>query len=169
MQLGGCAYTHAIYSSESHVPRLTAASRLCVLSAIDGVYQGDPYEGSGKEVAVRVKNALAMPIPQTRLIDSTDEIEGAQRCTESGAQYMLAPSIQHWEDRATQWSGLRDLIRIQVRLIQLQPPPPKILKTGYFEARNGWLTFVNNPPEELLSQDDGFFWFVRRLVGLPTH
>ncbi len=168
MALHGCAYHNALYEpAQINGRSLNSSSRVCVLRAGDGIYQGDPYEGSGAEISARTRNALAAVIPGTALAEATSQKEGRAECLKSGADYLITPTIQHWEDRATQWSGLRDLIRIRAVLEKSSPEPRSVIRTGYFEARNGWFTFVNHPPEELLADDDAYFWFVRGLVGMP--
>lgn len=167
MTASGCAYHRELYDPmEAKGLPTQGAARICVVPAQDGIYQGDAYEGSGGEVSSRTRNALSTLFPRTTLAAAQGR-EGRNECSASGADYLLTPTIQHWEDRATQWSGLRDLIRVQVDLERLQPGPPTVIRTGRFEARNGWFTLMNRPPEELLADDDAYFWFVRGLVGIP--
>lgn len=109
-----------------------------VVTPADGAYGGKPAVGSGALVAAaieRVANA------SYRDVGTGPAGAGAARTLE------VTPRLLHWEDRATNWSGLLDRVEVELRLRDL---PSKRERTLVFEARNGWLTFVNNPPEALL-------------------
>lgn len=41
--------------------------------------------------------------------ESSDELQVA--AVDGGFAYLVLPTLLHWEDRATEWSGKRDQIR----------------------------------------------------------
>ena len=159
--LTGCAAHRGILPpGQSAAPSI---DRLCVLTATDGSYGDEAYVGSGRELSGRILAILRQGrLWQSILVPATDNTAGARQCLAEGVDYMLAPTILHWEDRATQWSGLRDYLTIDLALFRLQPYGA--LRRGTYTANNSWFTLVNNPPEDLL--DDNFAAFVGRLVGM---
>jgi hypothetical protein len=157
--MSGCAYQKTtLLPPQSSTP--LHVSGLCVMTAVDGSYNGKPYIGSGREVSNQVLAAMRSKALDSIIVNATDKQEATKQCSAQGANHLVIPSILHWEDRATNWSGLRDLIRIELQVTQIDPP--KLLKVGTFEARNSWFTFVNNPPEDLL--DEKFSKFVTETV-----
>jgi hypothetical protein len=161
--LTGCA-AHKGYlpPAQANAP---ATDRLCVTTAVDGKYGDETYTGSGKELSGRVLTILRdSRLGGSILVSASDEAEGIRQCGDKGFDYMLEPRVLHWEDRATQWSGLRDRISVDLALSRVSPY--EVVRRGTFSANNSWFTLVNNPPEDLLDED--FASFVHQVVGLPV-
>jgi hypothetical protein len=157
----GCA-SHKGYipADQSAAP---AMDRVCVTTAKDGKYDGEPYPGSGAELSGRILAVLReSKLGHSTLVPEADD-EGVKQCAAKGFEYMLEPRALHWEDRATQWSGLPDRISIDLTLSSVQPY--KNIRHATFSAKSTWFTFVNNPPEDML--DENFANFVLDVVGLP--
>jgi hypothetical protein len=49
------------------------------------------------------------------------------------------------------WSGFRDKVKVEVRLLQIQPP--ELTSAVVFESRNNSITFIDGRPEDLLDDD----------------
>lgn len=144
-----CAYSiHSVRPGNAPAAIPSASDSVCVMLAADGIYGTRTYAGSGRAVSNRILTAVRAQRPFAQLIEVTDEDQAAQLCVAKGGSYLLSPIILHWEDRATNWSGVRDLIKIEVRLIRIEPRT--LVRSTEFEARNNWFTFVNADPSELL-------------------
>ncbi len=148
--LNACAYTQNSLSPNAKQDRLTPADSFCVMLANDGAYGSKVTIGSGKTVSSHVLSVVRQKQPLTQLIETTDEDQAIQQCSAKGVNYLVSPQILHWEDHATQWSGMRDRIKIEIRLIKVTPKT--FIKSAQFEARNSWFTFVNAAPSELLDE-----------------
>jgi hypothetical protein len=147
----GCAHSYHVKPG----PVANAASKLVRLSpvwvalAADGAYGGKPYLGSGgeatratvaafSEVAVRVDAG-------TRVQPELANIEEARSI---GATLLVIPTILHWEDRATEWSGIRDKMSLRVLVIDVASSQP--IGSAVLEGRSRWATFGGDHPQDLL-------------------
>ena len=148
--LNACAYTqHSLSPNNAQKDKPSPSDVFCVMLASDGAYGSEIYSGSGRTVSNRIIYAVRRKYPLTQLIETTDEDQAIQQCSSKSANYLISPQILHWEDRATQWSGMRDHIKIEIRLIKVNPKT--FVRSAFFEARNNWFTFVNADPSELFN------------------
>ena len=111
-------------------------------------------------MSARTLAVVRSKFPIAQLIETTDEEKGIAMCRERGVKYLVAPAIRHWEEHATNWSGRRDKVEVEVRLLQIEPLA--VLRSGTFEAKNNWFTFVDGAAADLLEKD-GFARVVRSL------
>ena len=81
-------------------------------------------------------------------------------CKKENIPFLIKPSVLHWEDRATNWSALPDIIKIELTLLNSENHA--VINTILFNASSSWWTFVNNPPEDML--DETFDEAVRRVL-----
>ncbi len=159
--LNACAYTqHSLSPINTQTASPSSSDAFCVMVATDGAYGGEIYAGSGRTVSNRILYVIRQRHPITQLVETIDEDQAIHLCAAKGANYILSPLILHWEDRATNWSGMRDHIKIEIRLIKVAP---KIfVRSAIFEARNSWFTFVNDDPSELI--DESFDQVIANLI-----
>ena len=92
-----------------------------VMQAKDGAYGGTAYKGSGLDVSKIILRTLRKVQPLAQLVEETNESDAAKMAKEKGASYLIVPDLLHWEDRATAWSGYRDKVKIELRLLSLDP------------------------------------------------
>ena len=67
-----------------------------------------------------------------------------------GFNYLVAPAIAHWEDRATEWSGRPDRIEIELRTLRTSDGATVALAS--IEGRSRWATMGGDSPEDLLAE-----------------
>lgn len=160
--VAGCAYQKTTGAALSADPGPTAAAtdKVGVLLASDVAYQNDSNAGVGRALSARTLAVVRAKFPIAQMIETTDEEKGIAICRERGIKYLVAPAIRHWEEHATNWSGRRDKVEVEVRLLQIEPLA--VLRTGSFEAKNNWFTFVDGAAADLLEKD-GFARVVRSL------
>ena len=63
---------------------------------------------------------------------------------------LVQPTIVHWEDRATEWSGKPD--RMKVRLELYDVSSGENLDTVMISGKSKWATFGGDHPQELLPE-----------------
>lgn len=147
-----CAYskvTKGAHVESSQKP--SGDDQIFVMLAADGTYGTINYYGSGRQVSIRTLEIIRHDYPLAQLLDAHLELEAIQKCKELGVNYLLNPSILHWEDRLTAWSSFRDKVRVGLRLIILKPY--SVLSACEFESRNNSITFLNTQPQDLLDED----------------
>lgn len=123
---------------------LSRSTAIEVVAPDDGIYGGRAYLGSGRAVASRIQQAARTRFPDTSVLVPPVGPSAAGR---TGMR--IEAVIHQWEDRATNWSGAADKIRIQLLLRD----GPRIRRDLTYSAHSTWWTFVNSPPEDLLDSD----------------
>jgi hypothetical protein len=132
-----------------------------VMQAKDGAYGGTVYEGSGLEVSKRIMRTLRKVQPLAQLVEETNETDAVKIAKEKGASYLVVPDLLHWEDRATAWSGYRDKVKIELRLLRLDPI--EVISAQSYYTTNNSITFLSTKPEDLLNER--FDKFIYQFLG----
>lgn len=139
------------YTSGSEVTRgslfdpmepLPGSTVIEVVMPDDGIYGGRAYLGSGRAVASRIQGAARTRFPSTSVVQ-------AQPTSAEPRPIRVEAVIRRWEDRATNWSGVADKIKIELTLRE----GPRVRRDLTYSAHSTWWTFVNSPPEELLDSN----------------
>lgn len=133
-----------------------------VMQAKDGAYGGTVYAGSGLNVSKSVLRTLRQLQPLAQLVEKTDEADAIKAAKEKGATYLIIPDLSHWEPRATQWSGYRTKIEVELRILSLEPV--EVISSRSYYGTNNSITFFNTKPEDLLDHD--FDEFVLKFLGM---
>ena len=136
------------------------ADTVAIMLPKDGSYNGTVYAGSGKMVAAKIKQATFGKVQASEIVETTNQKDAVTYCKDKGIRFLVQPSILHWEDRATNWSGMRDFIKIEVLLVN--PRDSSTVNSIMFNASSSWWTLVNTPPEDML--DESFDVAIQKLL-----
>jgi Domain of unknown function (DUF4823) len=148
--LAGCYVSNREikYSVRGSVPVGTAIN---VSTPEDGIYMEDVYPNSGKVVARKLVAALTPYYP------------GSSVSNEAGPSgYLIEPKILHWEDRATEWSGKADRVKVSLPLYR----SGSLIGSALVTANSSFFTFGGDHPEDLL--DAPFEAYAASLAGKTT-
>ncbi|MBP0494001.1 DUF4823 domain-containing protein [Pararoseomonas indoligenes] len=130
---------------------LSPAARLYVSVPEDGRYGSELYPGSGQTVARFAQSAFQQRLGR---VDRGQAMEGVDAALMSGravgADLVLVPVIAHWEDRATEWSGLPD--RAEVLLTIYDAKTGAVVNRTSIQGRSTWFTFGGDHPQDLLPE-----------------
>jgi hypothetical protein len=108
----------------------------------NGRYDQINYKNSGQMTADALKTAFKYHASNVTIVTNT-----MQPGTEA---YFIKPELLHWEDRATEWSGRRDHITIQITIFDEKT---KTLKTStIIRGASSWFTFGGDHPQDLLQK-----------------
>lgn len=151
LPVAGCKSTYK-ESSVSHNqsrPMLRNDAMVYIAFPFDGVYKKEAVPESGKRTAAVLQEAFARHTRGALLARRPElmpeAIESAQR---SRCQYLVFPSILRWEDRSTEWSGLRD--RMELKLDLVDTLSGETLYTTVIKGRSKWMTDGGDAPQDLL-------------------
>ena len=159
--LNGCfAKREIVPGMQTGESAVTQADAVAIMLPNDGTYSGTVYAGSGKVVATTIKRATFGKVQTSEIVETTNQKEALAYCKDKGIRFLIQPSILHWEDRATNWSGMRDFIKIEVLLVN--PRDTSTLNSIMYNASSSWWTFVNTPPEDML--DESFDKAIHKLL-----
>ena len=156
----GCA-TSRINTQVPQKSKIDKTKIIYVMQAKDGAYGGKTYKGSGLNVSKIILRTLRNVQPLAQLVEETNEADAIKIAKQKDASYLIVPDLLHWEDRATAWSGYRDKVKIELRLLSLNPIETISSQTYY--TTNNSITFLNTKPEDLL--DERFDKFIYQFLG----
>jgi hypothetical protein len=144
----GCVHTYTARTISRTGPLSTNTAALVALPE-DGRFEKIPYPGSGRKAALAVSKAFSKHLRSVDVTAQTDTLAKHLEQARAGKfDYLIVPTIIHWEDRATEWSGRSDRIEIEVRAVDV--PSEKTLSLGSVTGKSKWATFGGDVPEDLL-------------------
>lgn len=128
-----------------------------VLIAIprDGWYGNQRYQNSGTMTANAVKSAFSRYALTVNTIDQCADASCLASIDTDKYGYFVQPVILHWEDRATEWSGRRDHIDIQ--LIIYDTKTGEAIVNGSYQGASQWATLGGDHPQDLLPEPTNGF------------
>lgn len=122
----------------------------------NGQYDGKPYLNSG----VMTRDILFAGLIERgakgikgQQVSREQAVEDAQKhqCTR-----VMYPEILHWEDRATEWSGIRDKVKVAIDIIDTHNG--KVLDSTILNLTGTWWTMGGLHPQDLIEEaSDGYF------------
>jgi hypothetical protein len=150
--LVACADAHHVIPDRTYAQtRLSADGTVYVALPADGRYGAIDYDGSGATVAQMLKAALLEHLLQVDIAPELENYAAARRsAVQGGYTYLFFPTITHWEDRATEWSGIPD--KVAVRLVVVEPRSGETLSVATIEGTSGLATFGGDHPQDLLPE-----------------
>jgi hypothetical protein len=144
------SYSEKEVSNETP-PLLKSSTRVYVAIPFDATFKKDVAQGSGKQTAQAFQVAF---MKYTRSVYTSkfpespgDALEIAR---EGHMEYLLYPTILRWEDRATEYTGMRDKLAVRAELIEV--PTGKVVFSREFEATGKFMTDGGETPKDLLDQ-----------------
>ena len=148
----GCQSTYSDRQvSNEPVPMLRSNTRVYVGMPFDATDRKDVAYQSGRQVAEAIHTAFARntrPVFISRTPESLGEALDSAR--KVNADYLAYPTIQLWLDRATEWSGRRDKLKLRVDLIELETS--QVVYAKEIEAAGKWMTDGGDTPADLVQQ-----------------
>jgi Domain of unknown function (DUF4823) len=147
--MSGCVDTHQLVRSDDSAHRLTSADTVFVAVPADGAYGADVYRGSGQNTAHIIYSAFARHTHAVRIGNSTQSFDEALAATRQvGQKYLVYPTILHWEDRATEWSGIPDKVEVKIEIVDAATGG--MITSAVVKGKSKWATFGGDHPQDLL-------------------
>ncbi len=151
--LGQMAHRYEVQPAEvtRPAPKLPRDTSIYVTIPEDGRFTAQPYVGSGTLTTQEVVSALSLytsHVSSARSVAPFEENMAAARS--ASARYLLQPTILHWEERATEWSGKSD--RVSVRLDLFEVATGATIDSTVILGKSRWATFGGDHPQELLPE-----------------
>ena len=148
LAITGCTASY----QQSHVTEVTEKldpnRGVYIITPEDGWYMDQGYRSSGKMTANAVKSAFINHASRVVVTDDCSSIECVTDIDASEFGYIIEPSILHWEDRATEWSGKSD--RLEIQLVVYDVATSDELANATLTGKSKWATFGGDHPQDLL-------------------
>ena len=148
--LYGCADTSKIQQDPVYANfSIEKESSVYISLPKDGRYGDKLYKGSGQTVTNIIRSSLLQFIMQADVASSFENYKNAiSAAEEQGYDYLFFATILHWEDRATEWSGISDKADIKIVVIDINTLEVKSSAT--IMGSSGLATFGGDHPQDLL-------------------
>jgi len=153
--MSGCAdstkFIRPDYVNPQELSKIKRDSLIYVSVPIDGSYGTKKYIGSGRMVAEIIRNAtIKHTDPDSVVIGTTPatRADALRYARENGFDYLFYPLILHWEDRATEWSGIPDKIELRIDVIETMND--SIIDAAIVTGTSGLATLGGDHPQDLV-------------------
>lgn len=148
--LTACGSSQEVATISGQPPAPDPTRRFAVAVPSDGRYGETVYSGSGEATARALQRALLARGASAEVVGPTPSQEAAVASARAArADFLLLPVITHWEDRATEWSGLPDRIEVMVSLVDVRTG--QLAHRSSITGRSSWWTFGGDRPQDLLA------------------
>lgn len=149
--LSGCADSHQWLPQQSGSTHLDRADKIYISTPFDGSYGNHTYAGSGRNTAQIIYSAFSRHSAAVTVGSSTSNLEQAlEGARRSGQDYVVLPTILHWEDRATEWSMIPDKVEVKIEVVQVSSGA--VVGSGIAKGASGLSTLGGDHPQDLLPE-----------------
>jgi len=129
--------------------KLTADDSFYISIPADGTYGATTYSGSGTMTSRLLLSAFSKRARNVQMAKTPQGFkDDLQAAREGNLGYLVYPTIMHWEDRATEWSGKPD--RVEVKVEVFETPSGSLFDSVIIKGRSGLATFGGDHPQDLL-------------------
>jgi len=148
--LSGCASTYKQEVVTPQKAKLERGKAVLVATPKNGAYEDKGYQGSGRQTAAAVQAAFARFSNRVVVSARCADLPCLQSESAGLYAYLIVPEILHWEDRATEWSGIPD--RIEVKLVVSDAQSGIEVSSIVVSGKSKWATFGGDHPQDLLPE-----------------
>lgn len=152
----GCVHTYEMHSKGGDIPELRLPRETSFFVGVpeDARFGTQVYANSGLMTTQAVVAALSAHARTIRAANAPASIEeNLETARSKHLQYLAQPTILHWEERATEWSGKPD--RVSVRLELIAVSSEETLDSTVLSGKSKWAAFGGDHPQELLPEPLG--------------
>ena len=149
---GGCKSTYSEKSlSNEPIPMLGNSSRIYIAIPFDASFKGKVMQFSGKQTADALFSAFSRHTKSVYISKYPESlVDALESARQRNAQYLVYPTLEQWEDRATEWSGRRDQLKVKVDTIDLASS--RVVYSKEISATGKWMTDGGDTPQDLLDE-----------------
>jgi hypothetical protein len=148
LALSGCVSTYKQDALTTPVSKLLSGKSVVIATPENGSYSDKVYSTSGKTTATAVQSAFAHHANNVVVSAECRDLDCLKNAYPSGYDYFVVPQILHWEDRATEWSGIRD--KLEIKLTVYDAVDWRVLASNVITGKSKWATFGGDHPQDLL-------------------
>ena len=142
----GCTAKYAQTDVSTNPGKLDRQAAVTIATPADGRYEAKTYQASGEMTAAAVRSAFSQYSDNVAVLESCQNIDCLRQQGKPG--YYVVPEILHWEDRATEWSGIPDKIQVKLSIYGHEGEGP--LASTLIAGKSKWATFGGDHPQDLL-------------------
>ena len=148
--VSACSATYKQHILQEPSTKLVKGKSVLIATPADGWYGKIQYSGSGRMTALATRAAFARFSNNISISAECKDLSCLKNNASGPFDYHVIPEILHWEDRATEWSGLPD--KIEVKIIVYDGGTGKELASTLISGESKWATFGGDHPQDLLPE-----------------
>ncbi len=148
--VAGCASTYNYSELQGVSAALDSAQGVLISTPKDGWYADKEYRNSGAMTANAVRAAFSKHASKVDVINTCHGDQCLSSIDIEKYGYYVKPEILQWEDRATEWSGKKDIIEIQLAVYDAVTKQE--LANSTYVGKSKWATFGGDHPQDLLAE-----------------
>jgi hypothetical protein len=147
---------------------LKPGARVYVAMPEDALDKKVPVMGSGKRTALALQDAFKR---HTRNVVMSKAPEGLQEAMDHARdlsyEYVVLPTILKWQDRPTEWTGVRDKLQIKIDMISVGTG--QVVRSTTIDGKGRWMTDGEDAPQDMLAEPvDKFVRSAFHITYTPT-
>lgn len=150
MLLSGCSAKYNAAEVTKSTELMVRNKTVVVAQPENGVYETTVYAGSGGATSQAVLSAFSRYTDSASVVLACATLECLKEKRTLTDGYYVVPRILHWEDRATEWSGLPD--KIELKITVYNSATDRVIASSILSGKSKWLTFGGDHPQDLLTQ-----------------
>jgi hypothetical protein len=148
IMLSGCTATYKQNLLSEPNTKLDPGKAVVIATPINGSYGSKEYPASGKTTVQVVRSSFAQHTNNISVSIDCSDLTCFQNLKSSNFDYYVIPEILHWEDRATEWSGISDKIEVKISIYEY--PGWKEFASAIIKGKSKWAAFGGDHPQDLL-------------------
>jgi hypothetical protein len=148
--IAGCSATYKQQIIKQPAAKLERGKGVFISTPNNGWYGKIEYKHSGQMTADAVKAAFSRFSDDVFISAECLSRECLKMIPTDKYLYYVEPEILHWEDRATEWSGMRD--RIDVKISIYNSTSGSEITSSIITGTSKWATFGGDHPQDLLPE-----------------
>ncbi|ASV55276.1 hypothetical protein LJPFL01_1913 [Lelliottia jeotgali] len=148
--LTGCSAKYNNVSVTKNTEQLARNKPVSIATPVDGIYETTTYRGSGSTTAQTTKAAFERYSNEVLAVPECSGLECLKDKGKLNEGYYVVPQILHWEDRATEWSGIPD--KMEVKITVYDAKTSSVISSTILSGKSKWATFGGDHPQDLLPE-----------------
>jgi hypothetical protein len=147
--LTGCASTYTTTPIAQPSVKLVPSKSVLIATPANGVYGTAVYTSSGKMTADAVRAAFSRYTGTAVVLPDCTDLACLEKSQTQRYDYYVVPEILHWEDRATEWSGIPDRLEVKLSIFDGNK---KELASTIITGKSKWGPLGGDHPQDLLPE-----------------
>jgi hypothetical protein len=148
--MSGCTSTYKQEAIVKSTAKLVNGKSILISVPSNGSYEGKEYSGSGASTSQATYSAFARHSSKISIVETCKTADCLKSKSNISADYYVVPEILHWEDRNTEWSGIKD--KMEVKITVYNAADMSELCSSIISGKSKWATFGGDHPQDLLPE-----------------
>lgn len=130
--------------------KLDRAIPVMILYSEDGAFGNEVYNGSGSIISNLLLRNFALYAENVFDLPNIHSLSELKATSNINNAYYVIPQILHWEERATEWSGIPSRISLKINIYDKSL---NRLSGIILEGKSASMTLVRKSPDKLIEED----------------